>query len=694
MVSKENQSSHENASCCAPPAPVPHARKELNPQSESRSFLFRFIGSFFCALPVWWFSMGAMLFGVHFSDWQLKISGPVQAFFTLISIFFFGKPIFEKSWVSLTSRNFNMFTLIGVGTLSSYFLSMGLLVFSKSTDHSGYYFEAAATLICFVLLGQFLELMASQRTHRSLTELLDLMPKTALKISEEGKQEEVPLSQIQMGDILRVVPGAKIPLDGKIVEGSSAVDESLVTGESLPVEKTVHDLVIGGTLNGLGTFLFQVQKKGEETVLSKIIASVYQAQQSRVPIQKTADRIASLFIPWIFLIAGVTAVVWFFLGPEPRIAHAVLYSVSVLMVACPCALGLATPISILVGTSLGARGGVLFTKPESIQALEGIDTLVFDKTGTLTQGKPQVVSFLPSIESEGNELFLLAASLERASEHSLAKAVIAEAEKKGLTSFLRVGLFQSVPGKGILGVIQGKKVLLGNSDFLESYQVPVQPFLDQAELLRSKGETVLFLGVNGETKAVIGVSDPLKENSKTVLKRLESKGLSLFIASGDHSINVEKTAKSVGVQNWQGGLTPQQKMELVKKLQNAGRKVAFLGDGINDAPSLAQADVGIAMGSGTGVAVECAGVTLLKGDLEGIIRSLDLSKAMMRNIRENLFWAFSYNLVGIPLAAGVFYPTWGILLNPVFSSIAMTASSLLVVGNALRLERLRFRVAK
>ena len=693
MSSQENPSTHENASCCTPP-PVAHLNKESNSQIESRNFLFRFLGSFFCALPVWWFSMGAMLFGVHFSEWQLKISGPIQAFFSLISISFFGRPILKKAWISITSRNFNMFTLIGVGTLSSYFLSLGLLFFSKSTDHSSYYFEAASTLICFVLLGQFLELKASERTHRALTELLDLMPKTAIKVSGDGKEEELPLSQINLGDVLRVVPGAKIPLDGKIIEGSSSVDESLVTGESFPVEKTVHDLVIGGTLNGLGTFLLKVQKTGEETVLSKIIASVYQAQQSRVPIQKTADRIAALFIPWIFLTALVTGIVWFLVGSEPRLAHAVLYSVSVLMVACPCALGLATPISVLVGTSLGARAGVLFTKPESIQALEGIDTLVFDKTGTLTQGKAQVMSFITSTESEGNELFLLAASLERASEHSLAKAVIAEAEKKGITSFLKVSLFQTIPGKGILGVIQGKKVLLGNAEFLESYQISVQSFVEQADLLRDKGETVLFLGVNGETKAIMGVSDPLKENSQMVLEQLESKGLSLFIASGDHPLNVEKVAKSVGVRNWQGALDPQRKMEMVKKLQKEGRKVAFLGDGINDAPALTQADVGIAMGSGTGVAVECAGITLLKGDLEGILRSLELSRAMMRNIRENLFWAFSYNLVGIPLAAGVFYPVWGILLNPVFSSLAMTASSLLVVGNALRLERLRFRVAK
>lgn len=684
MVAHPENKSPSEISCCT--APVNPNSTHATKSSELVKWNRLFWGALFCTLPVWLLSMRGMLLKTHFS-------GPLQAIFTFLSVFVFGKPVFEKAWLSFKTRNLNMFSLIAVGTLSSFLLSMGILIFGHETFHQEFYFEGAATLICFVLLGQILEAKASERTNRAIEALGELLPRMAKRFKSNGEEEEVLISQIKKGDLIKVLPGAKIPLDGRVIQGTTSVDESLVTGESLPVEKTVNSRVIAGTLNGLGTFLFQVEKEESETIISKIIASVFEAQAARIPIQQLADKVAASFIPWIFAIAFITTGLWWIQAKSAWVT-AVYYGVSVLMIACPCALGLATPIAILVGTSLSAKFGILFRKPEAIQTLEEVDTLVFDKTGTLTQGRPSLITFRAFPDSESHHLLQVAASLENSSEHPLARSVLQAAEKKGITTYLKVSLFQNLPGKGILGLIGGKKVFLGNRELLESHHISCNAFLPQVQELLNKGETVIYLAIDKEVKALLGITDPLKETSERVLSNFRAQGFQLFIASGDHPKIVSEIAHQVGVKEWKAELKPIDKLNWVKELQSSGQKIVFLGDGINDAPALAQADVGIAMGSGTDVANESASITLVKGNLDGVVRALLLSSAMMKIIRQNLFWAFSYNIIGIPLAAGIFYPMWGIRLNPIFASLVMTLSSLLVVGNSLRLNRLVFRVAK
>jgi Cu+-exporting ATPase len=484
-------------------------------------------------------------------------------------------------------------------------------------------------------------------------------------------------------------------LDGIITEGQSGVDESLVTGESLPVEKKAGDTVIGGTLNGLGTFIFKVEKTGSQTVLSQIIESVSSAQMQKVPIQKTADRVSAIFTPWVFVFALLTGLTWFVWGDEPKLITAIIQSVSVLMIACPCALGLATPIAILVGTSVAAKQGILFQKLEAIQLLEKVTTVVFDKTGTLTEGKPKVVTFLMTDERKKSQFLTFAASLESVSEHPLAKAVLEKAKQESIQTFLKVVDFQSVLGRGITGKTEGKKILIGNEEFLTTEAIDLVRFQSELSQMRNRGETVLLLAVEGNLEAVFGIQDPLKPSAKAAIKELKQKGLNLFLASGDHQKNTQLIAAQLEIPNYQGHCSPTEKAKLVRELQARGEKVAFLGDGINDAPALTQSDVGVAMGTGTDIAKQSASITLVKGDLRVFEQVFQLSEVMMRIIHQNLFWAFSYNIIGIPLAAGLFYPVWGFRLSPVFASLAMTFSSLLVVGNSLRLSQQRnWRVAK
>lgn len=578
-----------------------------------------------------------------------------------------------------------MFSLIGVGVLSSFGLSLAFLIFPK-LQTSGFYFEGTTTLVFFVLLGQWIEEKASQKTQSAIQLLLDLSPKKAIRVDQTGKEKEVPISLLSVGTVLRVLPGAQIPLDGEIIEGKSSVDESLMSGESIPVEKQEGDKVFGGTLNGLGSFLMRVDKIGEDTLISKMVRSVTEAQLKKIPIQKTADRVSAVFTPWVFFLSILTGVFWFFLAKENNLVVSVTQAVSVLMIACPCALGLATPISILVGTLKGAKSGVLFTRLESIQQLEKITTLVFDKTGTLTEGKPKVTQF----EKRGNlsetDLLLWIGSLEKTSEHPFSKAVIDFCRSKGVSDFLKADQFQVFPGMGIQGFVQGKLVQIGTEKWLASLGMREEKLVLQAQRIRAQGQTVFFVAVQGTLEALLGVDDPLRPGVHETISEFKKLGLKLKLLSGDHPTITEKVSKNLGITDWQGGVLPLEKNEAIRILQSQGEKVAFVGDGINDAPALSLADVGIAMGTGTDLAKQTAGVVLVKGDVKSAVRAFRLSKTMMKNIRENLIWAFSYNLVGIPLAAGIFYPIWGIKLTPIFSSIAMTLSSLLVVGNSLRLK--------
>lgn len=578
-----------------------------------------------------------------------------------------------------------MFSLIGVGVFSSLGLSFAILFFPQLGIH-GFYFEGTTTLVFFVLLGQILEDKANLKTQSALHELLNLSPQKALRVDKAGNDKEVPVSLLTVGSVLRVLPGAQVPLDGEIIEGSSAIDESLISGEFIPVEKQVGDKVTGGTLNGLGSFLMRVEKTGEETLISKMVRSVTEAQSQKIPIQKTADKASAIFTPWVFLIAALTGAFWFFLGNENQLINSITQAVSVLMIACPCALGLATPISILVGTTKGAKSGVLFQKLDAIQELEKIDTLVFDKTGTLTEGKPKLTSFEVSQGNSKNELLRWIGSLEKASEHPFAKAVLEFCQVQGIRDFIKVDGFKSFPGRGIEGSIEGNLIQIGNEDWMRALGLLDKNIFLNAQKNREQGETTFFVAVQKKPVAVMGLKDPLRSDVLETIQSFQNLGLNLKLLSGDHPTITKQTAEALGIKDWEGGILPSEKAKAIQNLQKLGRKVAFMGDGINDAPALSQADVGIAMGTGTDLAKQTAGITLLKGDVKSASHAFSLSRAMMKNIRQNLIWAFSYNLVGIPLAAGVFYPHFGIKLTPVFSSLAMTLSSLLVVGNSLRLR--------
>lgn len=605
-----------------------------------------------------------------------------------------GFPFFERGWASVNSRNFNMFTLIALGTGVAYIFSLvGTFFPSVFPDsikvHGGMvplYFEAAAVITALVLLGQVLELRARSQTGNAIRALLGLAPKTARKIKPDGSEEDIPVEHIHVGDLLRVRPGEKIPVDGEVTDGRSSVDESMITGEPIPVEKDKGDLVTGATVNGTGSLVMKATKVGSDTLLSQIVKMVSQAQRSRAPIQKLADTVSGYFVPAVIAIALITAVVWYLVGPEPQLTHAIINAVAVLIIACPCALGLATPMSIMVGTGKGANLGVLIKNAEALEGLEKITTLVVDKTGTLTIGKPKLAVVKTINGFNESETLSAVASLEKASEHPLAEAIVQGATERNL-KIETVTDFESVTGMGVKGKIQNRTVLVGNRKLLEKFGVDANELAQIAKELQSTGHGAMLAAIDGKPAAVIAVKDPIKESAKPAIEYFHSKGIQVVMLTGDNRNTADVVAREMGIDHVEAEVLPQQKNEIVKKLKSEGQVVAMAGDGINDAPALAQADVGIAMGTGTDVAMESAGVTLVKGDLIGIVRAHKLSQATMKNIRQNLLFAFGYNALGVPVAAGLLYPVFGILLSPMIASLAMSLSSVSVVGNALRLRR-------
>ena len=605
-----------------------------------------------------------------------------------------GWPFFVRAWQSILNRSLNMFTLIGLGVGVAYAYSLIATLFPDLFPHSfrGHgdsvpvYFEAAAVITTLVLLGQVLELKARSQTSAAIKALLGLAPKTARRIEPDGSEQDVPLDQVQVGDRLRVRPGEKIPVDGVLVEGGSSVDESMVTGESIPVEKTVGDKVIGATVNGTGSLIIRAERVGSETLLSQIVQMVAEAQRSRAPIQKLADRVSAYFVPAVIVIAIITFIVWAIIGPEPRLAYALINSVAVLIIACPCALGLATPMSIMVAMGKGAQVGVLFKNAEAIEVLREVDTLVVDKTGTLTQGKPKLVTVTPAPEVNKNDLLRFAASLERGSEHPLAAAIVAGALERGM-DLVNAQRFESITGKGVSGEVDGHKISLGNRSLLDELRIEPGDFATLAEQYRTDGQTVMFVSIDGKIAGLVGVADPIKESTPEAVRQLHEDKIRVVMITGDSTTTAKAVAAKLDIDEVIAEVLPHQKAEIVKRYQSQGRKVGMAGDGINDAPALAQADVGIAMGTGTDVAMKSAGVTLVKGDLRGIVRARRLSRATMGNIKQNLFFAFVYNALGVPIAAGVLYPFIGLLLNPMIAAAAMSFSSVSVIGNALRLRR-------
>lgn len=602
-----------------------------------------------------------------------------------------GWPFFERGWRSVVSRHLNMFTLIGLGTGAAYLYSVAAVlvpwVFPATfrDPHTGalaVYFEPAAVIVTLVLLGQVLELRARSRTSSAIRALLGLAPKTARLIHANGHEEDVPLEHVHPGDRLRIRPGEKVPVDGVIRDGASWVDESMVTGESVPVEKTPGTRVTGGTVNGTGSLIMQAERVGSETLLAQIVRMVGEAQRSRAPIQRLADIVAGWFVPAVIAAAVLSAIAWAVYGPEPRLAHALLSAVAVLIIACPCALGLATPMAIMVGTGRGAQAGVLVRNAEALETLEKIDTLVVDKTGTLTEGKPKLVSIGALNGRDETELLRLAASLEQASEHPLAAAIVAAAKARNIP-FAGAANFQSITGKGVRGTVEGRSVTIGSAAMFDGNA----PEARKADGLRREGQTVIFVGVDGQPAGILGVADPVKDTSAEAIRMLHAERVRLVMLTGDHRATAEAVGRKLGIDEIEAGVLPDKKAEIVKRLQAQGHRVAMAGDGVNDAPALAQADVGIAMGTGTDVAMESAGVTLVKGDLRALVRARRLSRATMRNIRQNLFLAFVYNALGVPIAAGVLYPFFGIVLSPMIASAAMTFSSVSVIGNALRLRK-------
>ena len=605
-----------------------------------------------------------------------------------------GWPLFQRGWASLVNRSLNMFTLIALGVGVAWLYSVvalfapGLFPPALRTMDGNVpvYFEAAAVITALVLLGQVLELRARSKTSAAIKMLLGLAPKTARVVRPDGREEDVPLEHVQPGDVLRVRPGEKVPVDGVVVDGTSALDESMVTGESIPVEKSRGDRLIGATVNGTGSLTMRAERVGSETLLAQIVHMVSEAQRTRAPIQRLADLVSSWFVPAVVLIAIVTFIVWSLVGPEPRLAHGIVNAVSVLIIACPCALGLATPMSIMVGTGRGATAGVLIRNAEVLEVMEKVDTLVVDKTGTLTEGRPRLVDVKTAPGFDENDVLRLAAALERASEHPLAAAIVAGAGERGLV-LPDVARFDSKTGRGVVGEAEGRRIALGNRALMEEEGVDAGPLSAEADRLRADGKTAMFVALDGQAAGLLAVADPVKDSTPEALRGLKEAGIDVVMLTGDNRVTAEAVAKGLGITRVQAEVLPEQKSAVVKQLQSEGRIVAMAGDGINDAPALAQAHVGVAMGSGTDVAMESAGITLVKGDLRGIVRAHQLSRATMRNIRQNLFFAFVYNSLGVPVAAGVLYPFFGLLLSPIIAAAAMSFSSVSVIGNALRLGR-------
>ncbi len=675
-------------------------KEEENP--ELRDMTRRFWISLALTAPLLAIAMGSMLWPHRFmaSSWsrglpwlELLLATPV--------VLWGGGPFFQRGWTSVVNRSTNMFTLIAMGTGVAYLYSVVATLFPRifpasfasatrgMGDRPNVYFEAAAAIVPLVLLGQVLELRARSQTSSAIRALLDLSPKMARLMSPDGSERDTSLEEVKPGDSLRVRPGEKIPVDGVVLDGSSAVDESMITGESLPVEKTASSRVIGATVNCNGSLVMRAERVGSETMLAQIVQMVSQAQRTRAPIQRLADRVAGWFVPAVIAAAVVTFIVWASFGPEPRFAHAIVNAVAVLIIACPCALGLATPMAIMVGTGRGAREGVLIKNAEALETMEKVDTIVFDKTGTLTEGKPKVVSVSlaegsPTISKD--DLLRLAASLERSSEHPLGTAIVLKAKEEKL-SLSEATNFQSTPGEGVRGTVEGKSVAVGNQALMQA----IGAFGDKKEALiaRPAGSTTIFVAVNDRYAGSMAVADPVKPSTSNALRELKAQGIRLVMLTGDNRATAQEIARSLDLADFKAEVLPAQKAEIVKSLQNEGRVVAMAGDGINDAPALAQAQIGIAMGTGTDIAMESGGITLLKGDLEGILRARKLSQATMRNIRQNLFFAFVYNSIGVPIAAGVLYPAFGLLLSPILAAAAMSFSSVSVITNSLRLRKVK-----
>src|SRR5215831_5012569 len=671
------------------------ATAEAAPNRELADMTRRFWIALVLTLPVLALEMGGhltnlhVLLGQNWSNWlQFVLATPV--------VLWGGWPFFVRGWQSLLTRNLNMFTLIAMGIGVAWLYSVVAILLPglfppafRSPDGAvAVYFEAAAVITVLVLLGQVLELRAREQTSGAIRALLDLAPKTARRLNADGTEEEVSLDVIAVTDRLRVRPGEKIPVDGELIEGRSAIDESMVTGESMPVTKEVGSKVIAGTLNTTGSFIMRAEKVGHDTMLSRIVQMVAAAQRSRAPIQRLADQVSGWFVPTVIVIALVAFAAWSIYGPQPRFAFGLVAAVTVLIIACPCALGLATPMSIMVGVGRGAQVGVLIKNAEALERMEKIDTLVVDKTGTLTEGKPKVVAVIPAQGFEEGQVLRLAASLEKASEHPLALAVVAAAQERGL-NMSAVTEFDSPTGKGVVGVVDGRRLALGHANFLRELHIAPNALEQAAERLRHDGATAIFLGADGRLAAVIAVADPVKSTTPDALGALGKEGVRVVMLTGDNRTTAQAVARRLGIADVEAEVLPDQKSAVVEKLQREGRSVAMAGDGVNDAPALAAAEVGIAMGTGTDVAIESAGITLLKGDLAGIVRARRLSQATMRNIRQNLFFAFIYNAAGVPIAAGVLYPWFGILLSRIIAAAAMALSSVSVITNALRLRRMR-----
>src|SRR5262245_47045131 len=670
------------------------AEQEENPELVDMSRRFRVCVAL--TIPVLLLAMSEMMPGtVGHSVLSIPTLHWVQFFLSTPVVLWGGWPFFQRAWASIVNRSPNMFTLIGIGTGTAYVFSAVAVLYPAMfpagfRGHGGYvtvYFEAAAVITTLVQLGQVLELRARSRTGTAIKALLGLAPKTARLVRDDGAETDIPLEHVHVGNKLRVRPGEKIPVDGTVIEGHSAVDESMVTGESIPVEKQMGDPVIGGTINTTGTLIIRAERVGRETLLGQIVQMVSQAQRSRAPIQRLADVVSAYFVPAVVVCAVITFIVWAVIGPEPRFAYGILNAVAVLIIACPCALGLATPMSIMVGVGRGATAGVLVRSAEVLEVLEKVDTLIVDKTGTLTRGKPAVTA-LVAVRGSESDLLRIAASLERGSEHPLASAVLAAADERKI-QLLPVSRFRSISGKGVTGIIDGKPLFLGNAKLLEEAGIDVAETREPAERLRQDGATVMFLAVDGKVVGLIGVADPIKKTTPEAIRDLHAEGLRIVMVSGDSRTTAEAVARKLGIDEVHAEVLPEHKIRIVEEFKSQGRIVAMAGDGVNDAPALAAAHVGIAMGTGTDVAMQSAGVTLVKGDLRGIVRAIRLSRAVMRNIRQNLVLAFVYNTLGIPLAAGVLYPVTGLLLNPMIASAAMTFSSVSVIGNALRLRHAR-----
>jgi len=671
------------------------ASADAGPNAEFVDLTRRFWIGLILTIPVFSLEMGAHIFGAH--NWiDPKLSNCIQFAFATPVVLWAGSPFFVRGWRSLVNRNLNMFTLIAMGTGVAYVYSLTATVapgiFPEAfRGHGGAppsYFEAASVITVLVLMGQVLELRAREATSGAIRALLDLAPKTARLARDDGSDEEISLDQVQTGERLRVRPGDKVPVDGIVLEGQSAVDESMVTGEPMPVTKEKDSRVIGGTLNTSGSFVMRAEKVGRDTLLSQIVQMVASAQRSRAPIQRLADQVSAWFVPAVIVVAIIAFAAWGVFGPEPRFAYGLVAAVSVLIIACPCALGLATPMSIMVGVGRGAQAGVLIKNAEALERMEKVDTLVIDKTGTLTEGKPKVVTIAPAAGFDEEQVLRLAASVERGSEHPLAAAIVAAAAQRKL-ALLQIRGFDAPAGKGVVGMAEGKRLALGNANFLSELGIDTSALASEAERLRAEGATAVFLAVNGKSAGTIAIADPVKATTVQALKSLAGDKIRVVMLTGDNRTTAQAVARRIGIAEVEAEILPDQKSAVVEMLRHEGRVVAMAGDGINDAPALAAADVGIAMGTGADVAIESAGITLLKGDLIGIVKARTLSFAVMRNIRQNLFFALIYNALGVPVAAGALYPIFGILLSPIIAAAAMAFSSVSVVGNSLRLRRMR-----